>query len=335
MHELSTIVEFDTPDTANRSQASVRSTPSKVKRNLSADLNSSVSPSKKSAFKNPLELSLHKNSTTSKPSVHVAPLPTHRTPQSTPKKSPTRTSPTKLFSNGSQIPRRKSLQKFDAFAKSKEKSDSTDSSELMNNKEELQFHTIHKDEKSTSNIFQSDEPQRKLTSTSSNSFSALSGISEIASTPSSDFLKCASSPEEMERTLKKFGLGWAITTLKKTREASALSSSSNSDVTPINTARRIISPIKRQAELHLYGLADLSDVSSISIKEASKSTERAVLMKGRTSTPNILNSNSDKSGSTTAGSSSISLRDPNDSLSVPNLFLTRGKKNRTKDTKPS
>ncbi|XP_033227539.1 uncharacterized protein LOC117179643 [Belonocnema kinseyi] len=335
VHELSTIVEFDTPDTANRSQASVRSSPSKVKQNLSVDLNSSVSPSKKSAFKNPLELSLHKNFTTSKPSVHVAPLPTHRTPQSTPKKSPTQKSPTQLFPNGSQIPRRKSLKKFDAFAKSKEKSDSTDSSELVNNKEELQFHTIHKDEKSTSNVFQSDEPQRKLTSTSSNSSSALSGISEIASTPSSDFLKCASSPEEMERTLKKFGLGWAITTLKKTREASALSSSSNSDVTPINTARRIISPIKRQAELHLYGLADLSDVSSISIKEASKSTERAVLMKGRTSTPNILNSNSDKSGSTTAGSSSISLRDPNDSLSIPNLFLTRGKKNRAKDTKPS
>ena len=316
----------------------MKSSASKAKRNLATDLTPSpVSPSKKSDFRKPLESSLHKNSNTSKPSVHVAPLPAPQTPQSTPRRSSTNRSPTQLFSNDSQIPRRQSPKKLDAFKNSKvSKSDSTDSSEQKAYQNgNLELDTIRGHENLGSKILKFDDLQKKLTSTSSNSFSALSGISEIASTPTSDLLKCASSPEEMERTLKKFGLDWAITTLKKTREASALSSSSNSDTTPINTARRIISPFKRQAEIYLYGLPDFSDVSSISIKEASKSTERAVLMKARTSTPNILISNSDKSGSTTASSSSISFKDPNDSLIVPNLFLSHGKKNRTKQTKPS
>lgn len=332
-HELSTIVEFDTPDTANRSQTSVKTSPSKAKRNLTSDIMASVSP-KKSAFKKPLDLSAPKNSNNNKPSVHVAPLPSHRTPESTPKRSQIQKSPTQLFPGKSLIPR-KSPNKFDAFALSKD-NDSNSSYSSVHEIKNGKFDPIPKDENDASalNILQYNGQVKKVSSTSSNSFSPLSGISEIVSTQSSDFLKCASSPEEMERTLKKFGLGWAITTLKKTREASALSSSSNSDVTPIMTARKIISPIKRHAEkLYLYGLPDFSDVSSISVKEASKSTERAVLLKGRTSTPNMIHSNSDKSGTTTMNSSCISLRDPNDSLIAPNLFLSHGKKNRGKQTK--
>lgn len=172
------------------------------------------------------------------------------------------------------------------------------------------FNNPHKDSK------------HKTTSTSLYSFSGLSGISEIISTPSSDILKHTSSPEEMETALKKLGLGWAVTTLKKTREASALSSSSNSDVTPINTARRMISPTKKQHDPS--GFPDISDVSSISIKEASKSTEQAVLLKGRTSTPKFQNSNSNSERSTTTNTSE-SIQDRSDSLTVPNVSLTKTK----------
>lgn len=169
--------------------------------------------------------------------------------------------------------------------------------------------------------------KNKITSTSSNSFSELSGVSHIASTPSSTILKYASSPEEMEIALKKLGLGWAITTLKKTREASALSSSSNSDVTPINTAKRIISPVKKQFECN-YGLPDFSDMSSISIKEASKSTEKAVLLKGRTSTPKLQNSNSNSEGTNTSNTNiSENFQEPDDGLIIPNISLTKTKSN--------
>lgn len=165
----------------------------------------------------------------------------------------------------------------------------------------------------------------KITSTSSNSFSELSGVSQIASTPSSTVLKYASSPEEMEIALKKLGLGWAITTLKKTREASALSSSSNSDVTPMNTAKRI-SPVKKQLDSN-YGLPDFSDVSSISIKEASKSTEQAVLLKGRTSTPKLQdsNSNSERNSNTSNTNVSENFREPDDGLIIPNISLMKTK----------
>lgn len=166
------------------------------------------------------------------------------------------------------------------------------------------------------------ESKHKTTSTSLYSFSGLSGISEITSSPSSDMLKHNSSPEEMETALKKLGLGWAVTTLKKTREASALSSSSNSDITPINTARRMISPTKKQHDSN--GFPDISDVSSISIKEASKSTEQAVLLKGRTSTPKFQNSNSNSERSSTTNTSE-SVQDPSESLTVPNVSLTKTK----------
>lgn len=137
-------------------------------------------------------------------------------------------------------------------------------------------------------------------------------------------LRYASSPEEMEIALKKLGLGWAITTLKKTREASALSSSSNSDVTPMNTAKRI-SPVKKQLDGN-YGLPDFSDVSSISIKEASKSTEQAVLLKGRTSTPKLQDSNSNSERTNTSNTNvSENFREPDDGLIIPNISLMKTK----------
>jgi hypothetical protein len=166
------------------------------------------------------------------------------------------------------------------------------------------------------------DSKHKTTSTSAYSFSGLSDISEITSSPSSDVSKHTSSPEEMETALKKLGLGWAVATLKKTREASALGSSSNSDVTPINTAGRMISPTEKHHDSN--GFPDISDVSSISIKEAGKSTERAVLLKGRTRTPKFQNSNFNGERSSTTNTSE-SIQDPSDSLTVPNVSLTKTK----------
>lgn len=192
--------------------------------------------------------------------------------------------------------------------------------ESLQTKELQSFHSNSNDQNK-----ECKDNKNKITSTSSNSFSELSGVSQIASTPSSTILKYASSPEEMEIALKKLGLGWAITTLKKTREASALSSSSNSDVTPINTAKRIISPVKKQFESN-YGLPDFSDMSSISIKEASKSTEKAVLLKGRTSTPKLQNSNSNSEGTNTSNTNiSENFQEPDDGLIIPNISLTKTK----------
>ncbi|XP_029168304.1 uncharacterized protein LOC114938483 [Nylanderia fulva] len=297
-HELSTIVEFDTTDTVTKS------------------------------IKSPAK---------SKPSVHVAPLPVQQTQHSS-EKSPT--SSVKLsaeeliFAQRLQETRTKSPEKLKNTADSTAikieaeqeyilekcnkqlQCNTTTEEPISQTKEKLgssistDFNNLYKDSK------------HKTTSTSAYSFSGLSGISEITSSPSSDILKHASSSEEMETALKKLGLGWAVTTLKKTREASALSSSSNSDVTPVNTARRMISPTKK---LHdPSGFPDISDVSSISIKEASKSTEQAVLLKGRTSTPKFQNSNSNSERSTTTNTSE-SIQDASDSLTVPNVSLTKTK----------
>lgn len=271
----------------------------------------------------------------SKPSVHVAPLSVQQNEYSS-KKLPTSSvkHPEKLvFAQKSQK----------TICKSPEKLKSTSDSTAMNI--EAEEHIFEKCNKQLQCNTTTEEPisqakdkfgssistdfnnphkdsKHKTTSTSLYSFSGLSGISEITSSPSSDILKHASSPEEMETALKKLGLSWAVTTLKKTREASALSSSSNSDVTPINTARRMISPTKKQHEPS--GFPDISDVSSISIKEASKSTEQAVLLKGRTSTPKFQNSNSNSERSTTTNTSE-SIQDPSDSLTVPNVSLTHTK----------
>ncbi|XP_072744351.1 uncharacterized protein [Anoplolepis gracilipes] len=299
-HELSTIVEFDTTDTVNKS------------------------------IKSP---------TKSKPSVHVAPLSVQQSQYSSEKSA---TSSVK-HSDENLISAQRS-QKITTICKSPEKLESTVDGIAIKTQAErehmlekynkqLQCNTTieepvsqAKDKLGSSMSTDFNNPHKdskhKTTSTSLYSFSGLSGISEITSSPSSDILKHASSPEEMETALKKLGLGWAVTTLKKTREASALSSSSNSDITPINTARRMISPTKKQHDPSAF--PDISDVSSISIKEASKSTEQAVLLKGRTSTPKFQNSNSNSERSTTTNTSE-SIQDPSDSLTVPNLSLTKTK----------
>ncbi|XP_018053473.1 PREDICTED: uncharacterized protein LOC108690577 [Atta colombica] len=298
-HELSTIVEFDTTDTVNKS---------------------SKSPAK------------------SKPSLHVAPLPVQQNQNSSTKPADSlsniKHSIEKLsFAQKSQETICNSPEKLKSMADCITETKTDAEREYMLEKcnkqlqcntttEELVSQTKDKLGSSISTDFNNKESKHKMTSTSVYSFSGLSGISEITSSPSSDVLKHTSSPEEMETALKKLGLGWAVTTLKKTREASALSSSSNSDVTPINTARRMISPTKKQHNSN--GFPDISDVSSISIKEASKSTEQAVLLKGRTSTPKFQNSNSNSERSSTTNTSE-SVQDPSDSLTVPNVSLTKTK----------
>lgn len=280
-----------------------------------------------------------KSPTKSKPSVHVAPLPVQQTQHSS-EKSPTSSvkhfaeelifaqrlqettakSPEKLKStaDGTAI-KTEAEQEYILEKCNKQLQCNTTTEELISQTKEKLGSSISTD---FNNLYKDSKHKTHTTSTSAYSFSGLSGISEITSSPSSDILKHASSPEEMETALKKLGLGWAVTTLKKTREASALSSSSNSDVTPINTARRMISPTKKQHDPS--GFPDISDVSSISIKEASKSTEQAVLLKGRTSTPKFQNSNSNSERSTTTNTSE-SIQDASDSLTVPNVSLTKTK----------
>ncbi|EZA56282.1 hypothetical protein DMN91_010139 [Ooceraea biroi] len=300
-HELSTIVEFDTTDTVNKNVKS----PTKSKPSVH------VAPLSVQQYKNSSKKLSDSTSDVKHPSERLSPAQRSQ-------KTRICTSPGKLTnvmdgitSTKAETEQEHTFEKCnkqlqcntiteDLVAEAKDKLGSSTSTDAANN---------HKDSK------------HKTTSTSLYSFSGLSGISEITSSPSSDALKCASSPEEMETALKKLGLGWAVATLKKTREASALSSSSNSDVTPVNTARRMISPTKKHHDPS--GLPDISDVSSISIKEASKSTEQAVLLKGRTSTPKFQNSNSSERSSTTNTSESI--QDPSDSLTVPNVSLTKTK----------
>lgn len=301
-HELSTIVEFDTTDTVNKS---------------------SKSPAK------------------SKPSVHVAPLPIQQN-QNSSKKSADSSSDMKHSAEklSSAQKSQETMTICNSPAKLKSMANCIMDTKIETEQEymfekcnkQLQCNTTTeesisqaKDKFSSSISTDLNNPHKeskhKTTSTSLYSFSGLSGISEITSSPSSDMLKQNSSPEEMETALKKLGLGWAVTTLKKTREASALSSSSNSDVTPVNTARRMISPTKKHDS---NGFPDISDVSSISIKEASKSTEQAVLLKGRTSTPKFQNSNSNSEISSTTNTSE-SVQDPSESLTVPNVSLTKTK----------
>jgi len=297
-HELSTIAEFDITDTINKS------------------------------IKSPIK---------SKPSVHVAPLSVqqyknsskrlvdstsdikHPVKKLSPMQRSQKTSPNKPTNEIDCIIRTESEQEYILEKCNKQLQCNTITEELvpqvtdkLGSSTSTDFNNDHKDSKH--NI-------HKTTSTSLCSFSGLSGISEITSSPSSDALKCISSPEEMETALKKLGLGWAVATLKKTREASALSSSSNSDVTPVNTARRIISPTKKHHNPNV--LPDISDVSSISIKEASKSTEQAVLLKARTSTPKFQNSNSSERSERSITNTSESIQDPSDSLTVPNVSLTK------------
>ncbi|XP_031829761.1 uncharacterized protein LOC116425769 isoform X2 [Nomia melanderi] len=315
-HELSTIIEFDTPDTVNKSQGNVKS-PASVKKIG--------------------ETRMTRNTVIVQPSEHVAvSVNTHDQQQSEKLYDPT----VSKLSEAMKYKAVSSATRFEVPKVFKVISPRTEGKETTNKK--LQCDTENeglslKEETqplpSTSNNANEENKNNKdkIMSTSSNSFSGLSGISQIASTPSSDILKYASSPEEMEIALKKLGLGWAITTLKKTREASALSSSSNSDErTPMNTGKRI-SPVKKQFDNN-YGLPDFSDVSSISVKEASKSTEHAVLLnKGRTSTPlqsKLQNSNCN-SATTSTSSTNVSenLQEPSEVLIIPDIALTSSKSN--------
>lgn len=181
----------------------------------------------------------------------------------------------------------------------------------------------------------------KIISTSSGNslsgFSGFSGISDIISTPVSDTtpIDVESPPEKMEDYLKRIGLASLIPMVRKTRQASALSSSSNSDITI--AIKRVKSPIKKSLSIVNNGtttnwtLPGFSDVSSISIKETTtnKSTEKTVLMKARTSTPNIPNyySMSEKSSltttttSTTSTTGGFSLPEHSDSVIATNLSI--------------
>nr|XP_012145897.1 PREDICTED: uncharacterized protein LOC100876209 isoform X4 [Megachile rotundata] len=306
-HELSTIIEFDTPDTINKSQNNIRSPPSvkKIAEIQTAKCDNAIKPPE-----DVLLFNLRNQ--------HLDEMCNPSTTQS------------------SMITAQK-VQKSEMFFDSIKMSQSDKGKNMENgiqeiNIKKLQYNIANQESLQMEESTGTDLPVKqytnkdKITSTSSNSFSELSGISQIASTPSSTILKYASSPEEMETALKKLGLGWAITTLKKTREASALSSSSNSDVTPINTAKRI-SPVKKQFD-NKYGLPDISDVSSISIKEASKSTEQAVLLKGRTSTPKLQNSNSNSIGTNSSNTNiSENFQEINNGLTIPNISLTKTKSN--------
>ncbi|XP_015121595.1 serine/arginine repetitive matrix protein 2 [Diachasma alloeum] len=254
-HELSTIAEFDTPDTGNRSYMSARSPNGKSRRQL------------------PLCAPQVQERIVEEAGVHEG-----KTKQSS-------------VEEEGRLPEEK-----------KDSNGSAKSSDSAGGNRQVEMNRSNK----------------LITSSSSNSFSGVSGISEIISTPTSDATAWASSPpERMEDHLRKVGLGWAVPFLRKTREASALSSSSSSDRTLLATLRRTKSPVKKNgSSTPLTGLPDFSDVSSISIKEASKSTERAVLMKARTSTPNIQNSNYSGDKSTSNNSTSGISRDNSDSINL-------------------
>ncbi|KAI4497970.1 hypothetical protein M0802_006794 [Mischocyttarus mexicanus] len=327
-HELSTIIEFDTPDTGSKSQMTMKN--STAKSFVMED-----SQREKSAVKKSVEVQTTKSSVTVKPSIHVAPLSiqgnlgkkiSQVSSSSFGRKSTGEMLASKLQEDDVQtnLTRKTQNEMFLEYRRKDKEIGLDDDSIKEKMNKQLQCNTTS----------DKDIKDNKASSTSSNSFCELSGISEITSTPSSSLLKYASS-EEMETALKQLGLSWAITTLKKTREASALSSSSNSDVTPLNTARRIISPNKKHVDSKIGNLLDFSDVSSISIKEASKSTEQAVLFKGRTSTPKLQNSNSntDKSNSFPTNSSGISFQEPSDSLTVPNVSLIKTKQPNIRQSK--
>ncbi|XP_046480718.1 serine-rich adhesin for platelets isoform X1 [Neodiprion pinetum] len=359
-HELSTIVEFDTPDTASKSHKSAKSPSSnKSRKNLSQNCQHTAGkPTSPSAIwsRTPVHASspLALPSTSKSPTKGSTPSPiTQSVKQISIRDSGMSRSPESQDKCEATCPQldTKSSQKTAEVSgmqsdntvlrnhSSPESSSSIPDISLELQKRNLIFHaqipTVEaetpfrpKESRQPVTSVSTQLDKDKITSTSSNSFSGLSGISEITSTPTSDILKYTSSPEEMEAALKKLGLGWAITTLKKTREASALSSSSNSDTTPVNPSRKMISPVmKKDHESKINCLPNLSDVSSISIRDANKSTERALLLKARTSTPNIENSNSscEKPISSITTSSRASPQDQSDSLTAPNLSLTTKK----------
>ncbi|XP_057339987.1 uncharacterized protein LOC130677302 [Microplitis mediator] len=325
-HDLSTIEELDTPDTGNQSQRSVRS-PGKLIRVLSQsantpqnrlvngnDLNTKnnfgISDNLGQSFKDS-EKELEKKSSnennkltpssSSSSSLGILSIPTSNilTPDD--------------HDNKSVVP----------FNKVKNSNKSSDS-----------FLINCSTRNSIENI-KSDKITSTTTTSSSHSFSGFSGISDILSTPVSvSDTDIGSPPEKMEDYLMGLGLAWLIPIARKTQQASALSSSSNSDITI--ALKRVKSPFKKSLVngnlATNWTLPGFSDVSSISIKETTtnKSTEKTVLMKARTSTPNIPNfySLSEKSSSTTkttttstSSTGGFSLPEHSDSVIATNLSV--------------
>ncbi|XP_011493782.1 PREDICTED: uncharacterized protein LOC105359004 [Ceratosolen solmsi marchali] len=358
-HELSTIVEFDTPDTVNKSHVS-KSPSTKCRRKLA---NKEGTQSITSSPSKITDAKLNK----CKPSVHVAPLLAQRSPQralhlsnrlssknvdKSPRKYAVKSSESQNreilkseVKNGTSSDSLHTLPDIH-IEQLQQSQDNADGNNEFRISEISEMHSLPDENidrllisdlpeetrfRSATTAHKRNEQKCLLSSSSSISFSGLSGVSEITTTPTSDLnlFKYPSSPEEMELALKKWGLGWAIPTLKKTREASALGSSSSSDVTPVNNVARLVSPVKKQQDITANDLPIISDVSSISIKHANKSTEQSVLVLGRTSTPNRLsNTHSDETVSTLGSFSSdlnIIVENHSADITVPNISFSNDK----------
>ncbi|KAL7300870.1 hypothetical protein TKK_0006426 [Trichogramma kaykai] len=348
-HELSTIVEFDTPNTQNKSQVSTRSPSTKCRRKIAGTeetQSTASSPSKSTSdpFKIPKL----------KPSVHVAPFPALRSPQQQhqqqkqQQKQQQTQQPQQHFNKLSAFAKstlvknmdksmEKSIESLDKLKKASSDSmhtlpdmvielqqsqDNNDGYERISqismyslpdeNIDDLIISDICEESKSKSTtpaLNSNNSRDGNFSNSNSRNMSGLSGVSEITSSHSSDRnrVKCPSEPEEMEEGLKQVGLFWAASTLKKTREASALGSSSSSEGTPVNTGTRLVSPFKKQQDGSIIEIPEISDVSSISIKHTNMSTDRSILVKGRCSTPNR------KLGSNNSNTSNYSVKRSNPS----------------------
>lgn len=311
-HELSTIIELDTTDTANKSQISTKSPFNKIRKKLIPPNETASIPA------SPLSIKSEKNNNKCKPSMQVAPLSLDQSKSScgggggdkSSKKSEEKSLEEKKF-NGEiekNLDTDSMLTVPDVRAEQFDQSNHdilriSQISELHSLPDEtidqMVISELHEEsvtksvtpEKKKINDRYSDKSKNHVSLTSTASVSGISGVSEISTSPTSDqqrFKVVPSSSDEMDLVLKKWGLGSWVPTLKKTREASALGSSSSSDVTPVNIGTRLVTSIKKETTPQEQLFSEMSDVSSISNKNfENKSTERSVLGKaGRTSTPN-------------------------------------------------
>ncbi|KAH0557242.1 uncharacterized protein LOC123272156 [Cotesia glomerata] len=324
---LSTIEELDTPDTGNQSQWSVRS-PGKLKKVLSPETRVVVGGNKLNS-KNNIGISVNLGESIKDSEKKLE--------NTTPEKSDENiesVSSLGILSIHSNV-----LLTEEDKDKDREDKPLVQFSDNNLNKKSIESLLINCSARNSVERITNIKSD-KITSTSSGNslsgFSGFSGISDIISTPVSDTtpIDVESPPEKMEDYLKRIGLASLIPMVRKTREASALSSSSNSDITI--ALKRVKSPLKKSLSVVNNGtttnwtLPGFSDVSSISIKETTtnKSTEKTVLMKARTSTPNIPNyySLSEKSSlttttSTTSTTGGFSLPEHSDSVIATNLSV--------------
>ncbi|KAK0086144.1 hypothetical protein PV326_005663 [Microctonus aethiopoides] len=321
--ELSTIDELDTTDTATRSYISANHSPKKPQRTP----NKRQTNNKHVSTNNQETLTNNENPSTSiqrspinnsgKNDKHTSPLSAtknhHQQQQQRQQQQQQQQQQRNDDNNGENLSIEKSVKSPDSFLThySARNFGGGDFFDRINIKNAItSYETKIKCEK-------------KLSS-SSNSLSGFSGISHILTTSSSTSSDIITSQfKTIESQLEEMGLLSLIPIARKTREASALSSSSNSDTT-LTINKRTKSSMKKLHDGNSLAILDFSDVSSISIREASKSTERTVLMKARTSTPNIQNHNytSEKSNlTTTSGTSGKSLQDYSDSLASKILTI--------------